>query len=83
MTHLKRFITPATKLMVYCNEKQIDEVKIKVDKGRSKRAMLTSKWLVVVKNQKFNEGDVLAFWFRRVTPDRLKMIVKKIQPCPR
>lgn len=59
------------------------EVKMKLGKGRDKRAMITSDWMDVVDQMDMKEEQVYMFWFRRVKTvfkkkKSLKLIVERV-----
>ena len=52
-------------------------VKIKMDKT-NKHAIMTSNWMSVMDDEKYGEGEVLMFWFRRTHEGNLKLCVDRI-----
>ena len=65
-------------LRAYYNKaKKMTQVRIKMDMAR-KQAIMASKWMFVLADQNYGEGEVLMFWFRRNAEGRLKMLVDRI-----
>ena len=52
---------------------------MKIAKG-TKHAIMTSKWMTVVKGAKFKKGDIVMFWCRRSRFHGFKVVVDKLEP---
>jgi hypothetical protein len=51
---------------------------MKIDKGKGKRAMITSGWKDVVKAIEMKKDHIFLFWFRRAAEGGIKLIIKKV-----
>ena len=79
-TYIKNYVTrTGYDILVHYNKNRNGEaVKFKLGKDR-KQAIFTSNWMNVVDCQKWKEGDVIMFWFRRASHNILKVYVDNLQ----
>jgi hypothetical protein len=60
------------------NWDDLPEVWMKLDKGKGRRAIITTHWTNVVSKFGMRAGDVYLFWFHREQDSGLKLIIKRV-----